>query len=133
MRIQLLVSTKNFELLIENTTVFFELEDIQHMELLKKINWKHLSYLFIFLFCSALLFKVYFKLEDINIVLVNLLLFLIYNDFIYETIVEVKMTIKGEAYQFKINNPTDIAEFNFLNEVYKSYVMNSQLINNKAN
>ena len=133
MRTQLLVTTKNFELLIDNKNVFFELEDIQNMELHKKVNWKHLSYYFIFLFCSALLFKVYFKLEDINIVLLNLILFLIYNDFIYDTIVEVKMTIKGKAYLLKINNPTDITEFNFLYEVYKCHIINNQLSENTVN
>ncbi len=133
MRTQLLVTTKNFELLIDNKNIFFELEDIQNMELHKKVNWKHLSYYFIFLFCSALLFKVYFKLEDINIVLLNLILFLIYNDFIYDTIVEVKMTIKGKAYLLKINNPTDITEFNFLYEVYKCHIINNQLSENTVN
>jgi hypothetical protein len=66
-------------------------------------------------------------------VLLNLILFLIYNDFIYDTIVEVKMTIKGKAYLLKINNPTDITEFNFLYEVYKCHIINNQLSENTVN
>jgi hypothetical protein len=133
MRTQLLVTTKNFELLIDNKNVFFELEDIQNIELYKKVNWKHLACYFIFLFSSTILYKVYFNLEDINMVLLNLLIFLIYNDFIYKAIVEIKITIKQKKYQFKIVNTTDMTEFTLLYEVYKCHIINNQLFENTVN
>lgn len=122
MSVILVINPLHFDLIIKNESIKFHLDEIQTFEIKNKINYKSLV---LFLICTvniSYFIFLFFQVSYFNLILLNLLLFLLYNDFIYKKVSEINLKISDEHYNFILDDESIIFEFEFLYSLYKKQV-----------
>lgn len=122
MSVILVINPLHFDLIIKNESIKFHLDEIQTFEIKNKINYKSLVLFLISTVNISYFIFLFFQVSYFNLILLNLLLFLLYNDFIYKKVSEINLKISDEHYNFILDDESIIFEFEFLYSLYKKQV-----------
>ena len=120
MKVKLVIHPLHFNLLINNENIRFNLEEIEFMEIKNKINYISLISCFLSLTLFSLLCILFFKITYFNIIILNFILFLLYNDFIYIKVVQINLKVHSKDYTLILKDKSIFFEFEFLYEIYKN-------------
>lgn len=122
MNIKLEIHPLHFNLLINNENIRFNLEEIEFMEIKHVINYTSLISCFISLTLFSLLCILFFRITYFNLIILNFILFLSYNDFVYKKIVQINIKVHGKDYTLFLNDESTFFEFKFLHEIYNKQI-----------
>ncbi len=122
MNIKLEIHPLHFNLLINNENIRFNLEEIEFMEIKHVINYTSLISCFISLTLFSLLCILFFRITYFNLIILNFILFLSYNDFVYKKIVQINIKVHGKDYTLFLNDESTFFEFKFLYEIYNKQI-----------
>jgi hypothetical protein len=122
MNIQLIINPLHFNLLINNENIRFNLEEIECMEIKHIINYTSLISCFISLTLFTLLSILFFKITYFILIILNLILFLVYTDFVYKKVFQINLRLHGKDYNLILNDEYAFFEFKFLYKMYNKQI-----------
>ena len=122
MNIQLVINPLHFNLLINNESIRFNLEEIEFMEIKHIINYTSLISCFISLTLFTILYILYFKITYFILIILNLILFLVYTDFVYKKVFQINLRLHGKDYNLILNDEYAFFEFKFLYKMYNKQI-----------
>lgn len=122
MNIQLIINPLHFNLLINNENIRFNLEEIEFMEIKHVINYTCLISCSIGLTLFSIVCILFFKITYINLIILNLILFLVYTDFVYKKVFQINLKLHDKNYNLILNDEYAFFEFKFLYEIYNKRI-----------
>lgn len=122
MNIQLVINPLHFNLLINNENIRFNLEEIEFMEIKHVINYTSLISCSIGLTLFSIVCILFFKITYINLIILNLILFLVYTDFVYKKVFQINLKLHDKNYNLILNDEYAFFEFKFLYEIYNKRI-----------
>jgi hypothetical protein len=122
MKVQLVINPLHFNLLINNENIQFNLEEIECMKIKHIINYTSLISCFISLTLFTILYILYFKSIYFILIIINLILFLVYTDFVYKKVFQINLRLYGKDYNLILNDEKAFFEFKFLYKMYNKQI-----------
>jgi len=122
MKVQLVINPLHFNLLINNENIQFNLEEIECMEIKHIINYTSLISCFISLTLFTILYILFFKITYFILIIINLILFLVYTDFVYKKVFQINLRLHGKDYNLILNDENAFFEFKFLYKMYNKQI-----------
>ena len=122
MNIQLVINPLHFNLLINNENIRFNLEEIEFMEIKHIINYTSLIICFISLTLFSIVCILFFKITYFNLIILNLILFLVYTDFVYKKVFQINLKLHDKDYNLILNDEYAFFEFKFLYKIYNKQI-----------
>jgi hypothetical protein len=112
-----LFDSKNLYINIGEKKIYFKIEDVNKLELRKKVNFKSL---FNFIIIEILFITLSFQIEKISfsiIISLGIIGFLIFSDLFYVPLYKVDIRINSENYTFHFNDENLFVDFLILKDL----------------